>query len=401
VPLLACPYCYDSFRERAIEFRCTGRAGPNGTCPRSRDPVLVERIGLSTPVPPAFPGDGRKLTATCPTCRGPTNYRICPRCHSQLPVHFGKVDSRLIAMIGAKESGKTVYMTVLIHELMHRVGQQFDAAVVGSDDNTRRQFTADYEEKLYRRRELFDTTQSAAATRNRRAPLVFRFTTERTGLRGRRPAHSILSFFDTAGEDLVSEQSVHLNVRYLTSADGIILLLDPLQMRGARRLALPGTEPAEGGSGAGAAAGAGPGHDPPVNVLSRVTELLRGQLKRPSDRIQTPIAVAFSKIDTLRHSFPEGSALRRQPSPAPAFDTADSVAVHEHVQALLHRWEGGQLDQILRHGYTRYRYFALSALGESPTSDRRVSELGIQPYRVQDPFLWLLSELGTIPATKD
>jgi len=391
VALLACPYCYERFAEKQIEFRCTGRAGPGGTtCTRARDQKLADRIGLSTPMAPAFAADGRKLTATCPQCKGSTQYRICPRCHSQLPVHFGKVDNRLIAMIGAKESGKTVYLTVLIHELMHRVGHQFDASVVGSDDNTRRQFTADYEERLYQRRELFPTTRSAGATRNQRAPLVFRFTRDRKGLIGSRPAHSILSFFDTAGEDLVSEDSVHLNTRYLASADGIILLLDPLQMRGARRLAL-----------ADAPAPNGTGYDTPVNVLSRVTELLRTGLHRPSARIRTPIAVAFSKIDTLRHTFPDGSPLRRQPSTRPVFDSADSRAVHEDVQALLQKWDGTQLDHILRLGYDRYRYFALSALGDSPTADRRVAEHGITPYRVQDPFLWLLSELGTIPATRD
>ena len=30
----------------------------------------------------------------------------------------------MIALVGAKESGKTVFMTVLVHELMHRLGEQ-------------------------------------------------------------------------------------------------------------------------------------------------------------------------------------------------------------------------------------------------------------------------------------
>ena len=72
------------------------------------------------------------------------------------------------------------------------------------------------------------------------APLVFRFTT---------PEHrTLLSFFDTAGENLRSAQSIEQNARYLGAADGVLLLLDPLQMRGARELAAPGTRlPTPGG----------------------------------------------------------------------------------------------------------------------------------------------------------
>ncbi len=46
--------------------------------------------------------------------------------------------------------------------------------------------------------------------------------------------------------------------------------------------------------------------------------------------------------------------------------------------------------------YTRYRYFGVSALGGYPTGEQQVSYSGIQPYRVTDPFMWLLSELGVV-----
>jgi len=390
---IACPYCYTGFAERQIEFRCAGHPGPHGTpCPSKRDDVLVRHTGRATPVPPAFKANGRQLRATCPGCRGETTYRICPYCHSHLPVHFGKVDSRLIAMIGAKQSGKTVFMTVLVHELMNEVGRRFDAAVVGSDDETRKRFARDYEHRLYAEKALFDTTKTAATRGGRVEPLVFRLTLrQQRRLAQAREQHTILSFFDTAGEDLVSQQSVDLNVRYLTSADGIILLLDPLQMRGARAQARPGTV---------LPAGAGAGFDTPVNVLSRVTDLLRSQqTRRPSEKISTPLAVTFSKIDALDHTFSPGSPLTRDAPEVRHFDTRDSLVVHAEIQALLHDWHGSQIDQILQHDYATFRYFGLSALGDIPASPNQVSDVP-KPYRVQDPFLWLLSEFGTIPATK-
>lgn len=388
---LVCPYCYDSFHQRDIWFRCTGRASRQGKrCGTQRDDLLTQRVGRADALPPAFQANGRKTKVVCPSCGDETTYRICPACHSQLPVHFGKVTSRLIAMVGAKDTGKTVYITVLIHELMNQLGTRFNASVVGCDDYTRSRFT-ERRERLYQGRKLPDTTTTAQARDGVVPPWVFRLTTSTNGFGRPVSRHSLLSFFDTAGEDLLSRESVDRNARYLASADGIILLLDPLQMPGARKLAAPGTKlPAEG-----------PLVERPDNVLSRITDLLQATSgQQPRFRIKKPIAVAFSKIDTLAHTFSDGSPLRRAPSAVPAFDAQDSMDVHAHVQALLHQWEGAQIDQFLQHHYATYRYFGLSALGETPTDDNRVSARGVRPYRVPDPFLWLLSEFGTIPATR-
>src|SRR5918999_1285618 len=397
LPPLVCPYCYQPFQQHKIMFRCTGLLGPNGEkCKPERDRALSRRFAMNEALPPVFTG-GRltgtnkwRTSACCPHCRGESTQRICPHCHSTLPVHFGKVDSRLVALIGAKGTGKTVYMTVLLHELMNSVGRRFDAAVVGSDDHTRGEFSRKYEEMLYWQSVLPGTTRPGQAEIRR--PLVFKVTIGRSGRLGPRHRHTITSFFDTAGEDLISKESVDLNVRYLRGADGIVLLLDPLQMRGAQAAARPGTRlPASDDK-----------TDNPVNVLTRVTEVLyEAHGRGPGRQITVPVAVAFSKIDTLLHAFPADSPLRREPpDDQPVFDQGDSLVVHDHVRALLHEWDGVQIDQIMRKNFASFRYFGLSSLGGSPTSDNRVDPRGIHPYRVADPFLWLLSRFIALPSTK-
>src|SRR6266536_3490064 len=102
----------------------------------------------------------------------------------------------------------------------------------------------------------------------------------------------------------------------------------------------------------------------------------------------------------LSWRFPPGSPLRQPEPGAPKFDTQDSRDVHDYVLALLRDWDGMQIHQVVHHNYRRYRYFGLSALGESPTDKRLVSDRGIRPYRVADPLLWLLSEFGTVPRSK-
>jgi hypothetical protein len=392
---LYCPYCYTGFSEREIWFRCSGRIGPRGErCSPEIDPVRRDRTGFGKVLPPVFASDGRLRAVDCPKCGAESTTRICPACHMQLPVHFGKVRSRMIALVGAKESGKTVYMTVLVHELMHRVGEDLNAAISGADDETRLRFASDYEQPLYRDARLLAST-TTAGTRDR-APLVFRFTTEgRTSRLNRNgtgePQRTLLSFFDTAGEDLRSAQSVEDNVQYLAAADGIVLLLDPLQMRGGRQLAAPGTLlPTPGAAG-----------DEPANVLENITDLIMAKERiKASQRISKPLAVVFTKMDALLHDLKETSPLLRPPAHTPYFDERDSLEVHTEIQRLLARWEGSRIDQVAQKNYRTYRYFGVSALGETPTQQNRVSARGIRPYRVTGPFTWMLAQFGTIPVER-
>ena len=393
-----CPYCYEEISEAEIQFRCTGQLSRAGNrCPVAVDELLRDRTGFSGALPPPFTADGRLSAASCPTCGVESTIRICPVCHSRLPVHFGKLPSRLIVPVGAKEAGKSVFMTVLVHELMHRTGQQLNAAITGADDFTRQRYVRDYENPMYRESKLLRPT-TAPETPNR-APLVFRFTTgdpreqnRRLGRAGPRrrgePQRTLLSFFDTAGEDLRSQRSVEQNVRYLGAADGILLLLDPLQMDGAKELAAPGTRlPTPGTT-----------DDEPANVLENVTELLLSRTGRgPGGQISKPLAIVFTKMDALLHDLRETSPLRRPAPTTPYFDEQDGRAVHTEMQRLLARWNGSRIDKIAQLNYRRYRYFGISALGESPTPDNRVPTRGIRPYRVTSPILWILAQFGTIP----
>lgn len=395
---LVCPYCYERIRANEILFRCSGRIGPKDRCATSVDDILAARMGDFDPQPPSFTAPRwSKHTAVHSDCGTETHHRICPHCHSEFPALFGRTDSRLIALIGAKNSGKTVYVTVLLHELMHRIGAQLNASVLGADEWTRQQFENEYEDRLYSRHELHDTTRTAAAARGGRRPLVFTFTIGDTARRNGRVGRTVLSFFDTAGEDLSSERVTDLNVRYLTHADGIILLLDPLQMPGARPHADADAVLPPLASGA----------DTPANVLSRVTSLLYRSLRVPGNRrINKPLAVAFSKMDAFR-DLPEVSPLLHEPPAGSSFNESESIRVHRHIRALLREWESPSLDNALASHFARYRFFGLSALGESPrlvktetTTTQRAPDRGIQPWRVEDPFLWLLSQFGIIAGIK-
>ena len=385
---LSCPYCYGVFPEWQIEFRCSGRPGLQGNrCEPVPDPRLETYFGTTGDRPHVFQDGRHRYRSVCPQSGALTTTRVCPICHSTLPVHFGRIRSQLIALVGARDSGKTVYMTVLMHEFGYRLGDRLAASVPGADDETRNKFRQDYEQRLYEGNLLPDPTFTVAATRQGyRPPMVFKFQRQE---RSRFPGgtrQTLLSFFDTAGEDLTTMANVELNGRYLKAADAIILILDPLQMAGGRKLAasealLQDPRP----------------EDDPYNVLQRITDLLKaGQRDRP---VRKPLAVVFTKLDALWHTFPEVSALKRPQPQDPGFDALDSLDVHRHIQALLHDWNGRQIDVYLQHNYRRFRYFGVSALGAIPTPDKRTSTV-IAPYRVGDPILWLLSNAHMVPVIR-
>jgi hypothetical protein len=295
---------------------------------------------------------------------------------------------------------------VLVHELMHQLGEELHAAIGPADDYTGQEFASYYEAPLYRGAQVLPAGPPAGA--NDRAPLVFRLTVgglaapgpprRRFGRLGRWPNRrsqarsALLSLFDPAGEDLLSQQSVEQNARYLAAADAIVLLLDPLQMPKARELAAPGTRlPSSPRSTA----------DTPVSVLQNITDLLLRTDPSASDGLTSkPLAVAFSKIDAFQQGLAPTSPLRQAPTPAPHVDEADSLSVHTEVQRLLGQWDGSLMDRIVRQHYRSHRYFAVSALGETPTPDNQVSDRGIRPYRVGDPLTWTLSRLGVIPVRR-
>ena len=395
-----CPYCHEEISRQPDWFRCAGEPGPTGQrCQQAADDALRQRTGFTGVVFPAFAAPRRNAAAECPECGGKTSTAICPVCHSRFPVHFGEVASHLIVPVGAKEAGKTVFMTVLAHELMHRTGDQLNAALTGADDHTRHSFFSEYERPLYRESRLPAPTSTAAGQHNR-PPLVFHFTNERSvprvlaglpgqdGLFGNRyPRRTLLSFLDTAGEDLRTRQSMEENVRCLGTADGILLLLDPLQMPGARGLAPPGTRlPALAD------------YDEPSTVLQNFTDiLLAGNRGKRRQRIDRPLAIVFTKMDALLPSLRESSPLLRPQPRGRYFDEADSRAVHTEIQWLLARWQGSEIDRIARLNYRTYRYFGVSSLGETPGDDNGVSARGIRPYRVTSPMLWLLALFGIIP----
>jgi len=386
---LGCPYCQGVFAERGIGFRCSGRAGSDGRhCDAEPDEVRVRWLNDHRPLPPVFTADGRQPGVVCPDCGESTHEHVCPHCHQRLPAGFGRADYWPVAIVGSAQSGKTILMTVLIHELSHQLGAAAGVAVRGLDDETLRAFHADYDHPLFDQHTLPKPSDPLAGCPPR-APLLFELAQTSPGWPGRRRRRVIASFLDISGPDLASPAEQNQAARYLARARAVILVLDPLQLPGARGHGRPGVAGPER---------AGTADDRAVALLNQVTELL---LAAPGTRggiFRKPVAVVVTKLDTVEHTLPAGSPLTMRPALRARFDTRDGDAVHAQVQNLLSTWDGPQLGLNLRAYFTRYRYFGVSSLG-SPAADAATAPV-VVPYRIHDLALWLLSESGVAGTAK-
>lgn len=386
MPIAACPFCFTRVDTARLAYQCTNRGTQQ--CSQERDDKRVAMTGssaLSYPTFEASPDRGRD--AICPTCAGPARRRACPTCHTAVPADFVDSDSPMIAIVGSKGSGKTVLMTTLGKRLRENVSQRFRASVrIAADDPDKFERLDDYiaerENPLFKQGRLPMATQQAENERRRPVMLLWQGQKKRL-FGGMAPYSAIMSFVDTAGEDLNDIESA-FTLRYLTVCDGLIVALDPFALAGARdTIKLPSVAVQSVN---------------PMDVLGRVTDILRTELGlKRGKKIKLPIAIVFTKIDAFFPTLPQGNPIRSTPRAQAAYDEQDGQAVHEHMRSLLHSWGAGEIDTHLDLNYSNFRFFGVSALGAEPDYvTSTIAAGGVRPHRVEDPMLWLLAKEGAV-----
>ena len=393
-----CPYCFERFELSTAWWRCSSNGCRSLETNQQLEPdeEYTRYIAEVSGTPPQqvlsrphkFPrpqfkrGVGNLFAqpndavAFCDWCGTVTGNRICPFCHNDLPWAVDSLDNQILAVVGGPAAGKSHYIAVLIEQGRKVFGPNFNIAFDALNDATRKRFAQEFKEPLYQKHRQIDKTQQAPAVE----PLMYRIHIQPKGGRER---GMTLVFFDTAGENFQSVNELSLYARYVRHASAIILLVDPLQMEPIREklkgapLNLP-QNPME-----------------PSDIISRLTQQFQqfgGQ--KATDKIKVPIAVSFTKIDVLRDYdiIDSGGALFTAPPHEQGFRTETGRQIHDDVQSLISRYDGQEIQTLLSHYFTRYQYFGVSALGHAPALDGTLGT--VSPFRVEDPLLWCLSEIG-------
>jgi hypothetical protein len=413
---IRCPFCFERFPAFELHLRCNdhycktdfahmvedpilsrslnGRRGHSGAGAALRsawwvDPRADRRRGIRRHLDwMVLPG-----TLDCPNCHKPTDCRLCPRCHAQLPDSVVTLDAGHIAIFGPQSVGKTTFITVLIHELDHRVGPENGFILEPLTDEIRERYEREYHELTYggsqfgigedlhaeSYRRSHSATPSLETSRSVLQPLVYRLTRTRGGRR----ASTLLSFFDTAGEDW--EMNIDLlrgEARYLGLARGLLFLVDPLRLREVahdRRLRLTEKE----------------SRVPAADYLNDIRKLTTFFPRSP---VQTPLAIVLNKLDRWGELMEEGTALRQvaRSVPTEAPSRGFDQVIHEEVQSTLRRWGAtGFLEHVATH-FPNHRFFACSALGDAAQEREDAPQPLPTPLLIDRPVLWLLAQQGIL-----
>lgn len=301
----------------------------------------------------------------------------------ELPANWANSVTLTVALAGARASGKSLYIAVLVkllEDLLEKHGHTMRAA----DASTERNYRENYENPLFDEMGILDSTPSAGSgDAYQRDPLIYDIGTWSLPV-GERKVFLVLR--DVAGEDLQTLPSDLTLLDFFQYAQETIFLFDPLTVDEIAMLLR------EAGRGEGLG-------EPADRVLDNLLRVLGPQPQR--------LAVTLSKFDTLRELENSdagkdwsdimsnyGAAFNRQLDPPYAGN--DPELLNLEVRSLLLRMEARRivntLNEIDQTGEF-VRYFVVSSLGRDPHGSN-IDRAGIASFRVLDPLLWLFYDHG-------
>ena len=367
-----CPYCYGVHDILSSGLKCSYNI-----------PGRSERCAKTVKKDPnGWIPDANK--ASCMKCTLAKKSIFCNVVNKEIPSDFLMGKNLSIALIGAKASGKSNYIGVLVNEIKKKMCASFNCILnLSASEESKYYYDEHYANPLFKNGRVVDATSQEDIP-----PLIFplRFMDKKNRI----TKVTALSFYDTAGENLDSTSDILVNNRYIPNADGIILLLDPLQIPAIRqklggKMDLP------------------PQNTDTVEILSRIVQNIR-DVKNIKGTIKTPLALAFTKIDALEafDVLREDSCLKEESEhlKSGSFVLSDFESVNVEIQDLLENWLDSEILQQVKN-FNNYSFFGLTALGGVPTDKgRKLHDGKVNPRRVLDPLLWILAQNKYIKTVK-
>jgi hypothetical protein len=333
--------------------------------------------------PPGYHGPPPPPAEASRALQGPV-VEVCPVCHYQLPDGWRGGHATCIAMAGARATGKSLYIAVLVKQL-ELLCENLGVSMEPATRATATAYSAHYETPLFVQRGLIPPTPTVHTQASlQREPLIFSIGIWQDVRR-------YLVLRDVAGEDMETGDLSAPPFRFFANADGVFFMFDPLRVKSIRDQ-LQDLLPAQMFSGGD-----------PRSVLNNVMLAIgRGQPR---------LAVILSKFDALRVlrdvegsewsliMSNAGAAYLRDTSDAQHYDEAGGQLLHEEVRSLLTRLNAGSMVAAVENPSTgmrlEHRYFVVSSLGQPP-SGNRLHARGIAPFRCADPVRWITSSFGLL-----
>lgn len=370
-----CPFCFTEFKKNKVNLACVNRNCKENLRLRGENKKFCfAASGINMGLP---------KNAKCPSCKTVTSKWACPKCNMELPRTIESSNDMIISIVGSRDAGKSNFVAVLVNELKRifvPFGYSVSVADVSREDYQRRFGKFIYEEHRIVRR-----TESKV---DAELDLPIICTIERRN--GKKICAFTFSFMDSAGEDFNDPMVMKRVMPYISKSKGIILLIDPMQIRYVREsLSNEIVNNSSNVSLASVMSG--------DEIVNNVAKLVR-QEKKCVD-IMIPTVCSFSKIDTIRPLVSENSRIFKD-SPHVVngfFDLNDAEMVSNEVKSLLASWGEERFVEDFERKFKRTCFLPCSAFGETAKDGRLTRPHSL---RIEDALLWILAENGALPIKK-
>ena len=364
---IVCPYCFKETDEKNLEYMCMSKRGG------------CEIAESNKPIPNAKVKNG---LVVCPKCGHTTNIFRCPNCNKTLPPELLRSKTRIISVVGCKSSGKSYYIGTLIRMIMEKaLLTDYNQISTSWVDNKVDKviYETRYKKNFDRKEKLAETNViNDILIDNPPILVVLERTENRTNV------SDIFSFFDAAGENYDDAEMVESLAPYFKNSDAVILILDPRQIEDYRSI-IDANYPEDI---------LGKQQITPFQeVLEPTINLIRKE-KRLNDnkKIDIPLCIAFSKWDLMINSpdlVPQDFLISKSTAFGGRYDESRVNTASQELRSLLNSIPSGKnLIAIAERHFETVNYFAFSSWGTPPSKEVPVPYP--VPYRVEDPFLWVL-----------
>lgn len=364
------------------------------------------------------------------------NERGCPRCHLQIPPSLLAHRPFFLSVVGSPRSGKTYFLTSMIHFLRKELVQQFGISLHESDSHEVRAFL-EYEKMLFGNPDpnqltFLQKTQEQGGLYNIvrldetdvQLPKPFIFSLRPTELNPfaeklKTRTQRNLVLYDNAGEsfDLLKEKAAQIRVtQHLAICDAVLFNFDPLQVPDAlARLAARSQDPQVTQLATSC--------DQALILQEMIHRMRRHRSMAADQIISSDLIVCVQKYDVWKELLPHKKVKAADGGRLDLLDHTSVIFFQDTGVAGLDVEEINRISIIVRalmqdiapefvalaeSHFGTVRYFPVSALGTSPELEEpqgnvalnpnmlKVRPIRIQPYRVTHPMLWLLRRWGII-----
>lgn len=356
-----CPFCIREYDKSKILYVCPD-------CGNVTTPGRFER---------------EPIKCKTPNCGGLATIRKCPSCEQAIPKMALETPNLPFSIVGVSNSGKTNYITVMLHELGKSSGLRL---ALGHQTKETLDHQNENYHRIYEEHTRPESTQSGENT-----PQIW-YIKNLQKKRGSEVPTYTFTIFDGAGEDHENNLDPSSTVcRYINASKAIILAIDPLVLSKIRRGGMVDHDVMV--NSLGGYEGETKNAEDVINSVASYIKAARGI--KATKVLDIPVAVVLTKFDTiLNHKAFGPQALIRNKSLTVRngrVDTTEISQVDEEIRNWLYEiGEGAFIDALDSH-FKEYYFFGVSSYGNPPKNAYALSD-EISPHRVLDPILWLFKK---------